>query len=435
MSKTLIDVIMYLFEGALIYYYSDSLFALKRSKGVRIAVISCVTALLFFVYRFNITYLNTVLFVLLYCGLLYFLYRISFKTAVFHSVMLAVVMFASEIMVMAAGTVLFNDFNAMENSFIAYLFLVITSKVLYFGFTMIILKLFAIKENREQNNKYYWMLFIVPLVSILVLLSFRYISYQIRLTNTMSVLWTVSCIGILFANVLVFAQYEFSLKNEKELFELKTVQQREEQDKRYFEIIEQSNKDMRIFSHDIKNHLTQIRNLETTEEVRKYIDSVFPQLEKFSFIGVSKNKMLDLIISKYATLCEGKNIKFYVDVKTANLSYISDADLSGLMNNLLDNAVEAAEKAENPFIDMRIFSKNNMYDGLVIKNGSAVSPKTENGELKTTKSNKKIHGMGSKSIKKTVKKYGGVYGWKYDEDLKIFETDIVFPKKDGKEAS
>lgn len=70
-----------------------------------------------------------------------------------------------------------------------------------------------------------------------------------------------------------------------------------------------------------------------------------------------------------------------------------------------------------------------MHDGLVIKNSCAVSPKAENGELKTTKHNKEMHGLGTKSIRKMLKKYDAVYGWKYDENLKVFETDIVFPKK------
>ncbi len=70
-----------------------------------------------------------------------------------------------------------------------------------------------------------------------------------------------------------------------------------------------------------------------------------------------------------------------------------------------------------------------MHDGLVIKNSCFVPPETENGELKTTKQNKKTHGVGTKSIWKALKKYDAVYGWKYDENLKVFETDIAFPKK------
>lgn len=429
MTKIITDIFMYLFEFLLLWYYSDSLFDAKKDTSKRVSLMLLNTAFLGVIYQLNITYINTILMFVTYTLLLLYLYNVSFKTAVFHSLIFTVVMFASEILIMALSSALYKGFNAFESSPSAYLVIVPTSKLIYFSLMIIILKLFAQKENTESYNKYFWLLFIMPLTSIMVLICFRYIAYQMLLTQNMSILWTISCIGLMFANVLVFIIYEYSLKNTKELYELKKIQDREEQDKRYFEIIEQSNKDMRIFSHDIKNHLTQIRNLENIEAVQSYIDSIYPNIEKFSFTGISKNKMLDLIISKYVTLCEKKNIKFSVDVKTANLAYVSDSDLSTLMNNLLDNAVEAAERADERFIQVYIFSKGNMHDGLVIKNSCFVPPETENGELKTTKQNKKTHGVGTKSIRKALKKYDAVYGWKYDENSKIFETDIVFPKK------
>lgn len=429
MTKIITDIFMYLFEFLLFWYYSDSLFDAKKDTSKRVSLMLLNTVFLGVIYQLNITYINTILMLVTYTLLLLYLYNVSFKTAVFHSLIFTVVMFASEILIMALSSALYKGFNAFESSPSAYLVLVPTSKLIYFSLMIIILKLFAQKENTESYNKYFWLLFIMPLTSIMVLICFRYIAYQMLLTQNMSILWTISCIGLMFANVLVFIIYEYSLKNTKELYELKKIQDREEQDKRYFEIIEQTNKDMRIFSHDIKNHLTQIRNLENIEAVQSYIDSIYPNIEKFSFTGISKNKMLDLIISKYVTLCEKKNIQFFVDVKTANLTYVSDSDLSTLMNNLLDNAVEAAERADERFIQVYIFSKGNMHDGLVIKNSCFVPPETENGELKTTKQNKKIHGVGTKSIRKTLKKYDAVYGWKYDENSKIFETDIVFPKK------
>lgn len=185
---------------------------------------------------------------------------------------------------------------------------------------------------------------------------------------------------------------------------------------------------MRVLAHDMKNHLTQIRNLDNVNDVQKYIDGLMPDLDKFSYTGISKNKMLDLILSKYITLCESKNIKIEIDSKTANLSYIDDVDLSTLMNNLLDNAVEAAEQAKNGYIQIYIFSKNDLYDGLIIRNSCVNSPETNSGELKTTKRNKKLHGIGVRSIKKIIKKYNALYDWKFDKSKNIFETDIVFPK-------
>lgn len=429
MTKIIVDMFMYLFEFILFWIYSNKLFNPKRDSKIRFIVMFLNNAVLGVIYQLNITYLNVILMFITYILILLYLYNISFKTSVFHSLIFMVVMLASEIFVMAICSILFNDFNALENNNSIYLFSAITSKLIYFAVMTAILKLFAQKEDAEQTNKFFWLLFIMPLTSIMVLLCFRYITYQMELTHFMSILWAVSCLGLLFANIIVFAIYEYSLKGTKELYELKTMQHQEEQDKKYFEIIEQSNKDMRVFSHDIKNHLMQIRNLDNLDEVHKYIDKLYPNVEKFTYTGISKNKMLDLIISKYSKLCEIKKIKFDVDVKTSNLSYIDEVDLSTLMNNLLDNAVEAAENSENSFIQLTVFAKNNMCDGLLIKNSCSISPETDNGELKTVKNNKKYHGLGIKSINKIVKKYNAVYDWKYDEQRKIFETEIVFMKK------
>lgn len=429
MIKIITDIFIYFFEFLLFLYYSDSLFSAKKSARIRVPLIFLSIAFLGVIYQLNITYLNTILMFIIYTLLLFCFYKVSLKTAVFHSFIFLFVMFVSEILVMALSSIFYKGFNAFETNRLDYLLIVTTSKLIYSGLMLIILKLFAQKEGKEHYNKYYWPLFVMPLTSVIVLICFRYISYQMQLTKTMSVLWIISCVGLLFANILVFIIYEFSLKNTKELYELKSIQDREEQDRRYFEIIEQSNKEMRVFSHDIKNHLIQISNLENMEEVQRYINGIYPTVERFNRTGISKNKVLDLIISKYAMLCEKKNIKFSVDVKTANLSYIDDTDLSSLMNNLLDNAVEAAEKTDNGFVRLDIFSRNGMCDGLSVKNNCSVAPITDGGKLKTTKKNKKLHGIGTQSIKKILEKYEAVYDWEYDDNLKTFETNIVFTRK------
>lgn len=429
MTKIIIDIFMYLFEFMLFWNYSNTLFKPKKNTKIRLFLMLLNTLVLCTIYQFNITYLNVILMFITYSLLLFSLYNVSFKTAIFHSLIFMVVMLASEIFIMVICSILFNDFNALENNISVYLFSAITSKLIYFAIIMAILKAFAQKESAEQANKFFWLLFVMPLTSIMVLLCFRYITYQMKLTHFFSFLWAISCLGLLFANILVFAIYEYSLKSTKELYELKTISYQEEQDKKYYEILEQTNKEMHLFSHDIKNHLIQIRNLEDINAIQDYVDKLYPNIEHFSRIGISKNKMLDLIISKYSRLCESKNIQFDIDVKTANLSYIDDVDLSTLMNNILDNAIEAAEKSNSKFVQLYLFSKNAMYDGLLIKNSCDFAPINKDGILNTTKNNKSFHGFGTKSIKNIIKKYDAIYDWKYDEKSKIFETNIVFSKK------
>lgn len=428
-QKYVIDSFLYIFETLLLWYYANTAFEPKKSKSVCLGFIFLANIALLLIYQFNIPYINAFALIILYTLLLSTLYNISVKTAIFHSIIFVTIMLASEIVFMALGSVFFSDFNAMDNDRIAYIYVVITSKLIYFIIIMAILKLVIRNKETNAENKYYWLLFIMPLSSIVMILSFRYVAYSFVLTQNMSFWWIVSSILVLFANIIVFMLYEYSNKNTKELYEIKAIARQEEQDRKYYDIVEQSNNEMRVFVHDIKNHLSYLQGLDSADEMHSYIDSLGKDIDKSYYAGVSKNKTLDLIIGKYLKLCEANGIRFSVDVKTSNLSYIEPTDLSTLLNNLLDNSFEAATGTENAFIEFVIFSRNDSYDGLMIRNSCKAAPRTKNGQLITTKRDKTMHGIGITSIKKVLKKYNAMLDWKYDEDNQIFETDIVINKE------
>ena len=428
MSKIIIDFFMYIFEATLLWHYGNSVFGTKYSKSVCYIFSIFIHIVLGLVYQLSIVYLNAILLVVLYCAFFVVLYQNKIRSSFFHSVIFIIVMFASEILVMGIGSFFYSDFNAMDKELSAYIYVIISSKMLYFIIIMAIMKVAQKSKSENHNNKYFWALFILPFSSILMILSFRYMAYDTILSTEMNTMWIVSSILVLFSNIVVFIIYEYSQKNAAELYDLKSANIQEEQDKKYYDLIESSNNEMRGFAHDIKNHLIQISNIEKPEEVRLYIDSLVNEVDKFSYTGISKNKMLDLIISKYIRICERKSIKFEVDAKTANLTYINDVDLSTLMNNLLDNAVESADKSKGGFVQLRIFSRNEQFDGLVIRNTCIQEPKEVNGKLQTTKRNKKLHGIGISNINRVIKKYNAVYDWKYDPDNNVFETDIAFRK-------
>ena len=428
-QKYVIDSFLYIFETLLLWYYANTAFEPKKSKSVCLGFIFLANIALLLIYQFNIPYINALALIILYTLLLSTLYNISVKTAIFHSIIFVTIMLASEIVFMALGSVFFSDFNAMDNDRIAYIYVVITSKLIYFIIIMAILKLVIRNKETNAENKYYWLLFIMPLSSIVMILSFRYVAYSFVLTQNMSFWWIVSSILVLFANIIVFMLYEYSNKNTKELYEIKAIARQEEQDRKYYDIVEQSNNEMRVFVHDIKNHLSYLQGLDSAEEMHSYIDSLGKDIDKSYYAGVSKNKTLDLIIGKYLKLCEANGIRFSVDVKTSNLSYIEPKDLSTLLNNLLDNSFEAATGTENAFIEFVIFSRNDSYDGLMVRNSCKAAPRIKNGQLVTTKRDKTMHGIGITSIKKVLKKYNAMLDWKYDEDNQIFETDIVINKE------
>lgn len=103
--------------------------------------------------------------------------------------------------------------------------------------------------------------------------------------------------------------------------------------------------------------MEQIGNLTDSEEISTYISKLYGIINQYNNVVFSGNKTLDIIINKYNTLCANKNIKITFNVKTANLIDIDNTDLSTILNNALDNAVEAAEKSINKMVSVDIYTK------------------------------------------------------------------------------
>lgn len=428
-EKLIIDIFQYIFEAFVFWLYAGMISNPKKKNSISISCIILGYSILLIVYEFN-NLLATGLSIIVICTWLFrFFYSMSFKNSLFQSFILFGVMVGSEFASMSIVTLItkaaFDIQNISSNVYFAD---VVISRLVYFIILVIIGRIFAKKENKEYNSKPYWLMLIMPLSSIVMISIFRNISISSDLSSKNYILWIFSALLVLFSNVIVFIIFETSQKDAIELSDLKAIQQQAENDERYFEVIEQSNKDMQVFAHDIKNRLIQIRNMEDFESAKNYIDSIYPQIETFSSIGISQNKMLDLIISKYIKLCGSKDIKFSVDVKTANLNYIADSDLSTLLNNLLDNAVEAAEQTKEKKITLKIYSKSKNFDALTLSNSCNSPPISSGQKLQTTKKNKRFHGIGLKSVIKTVDKYNGIYDWNYDEKSNTFETIIAFSK-------
>lgn len=433
MTKVFIDVLMYVFEFLLLYNYADSLFFSEKKQRIKVVSIIAVNIILCVLYQFGISYINAVAIVLLYTLIFMHIYNTPLKNAVFHAIIFVSIMTVSELAVISLCTLLFNDFNAMHSNIGAYIFVVVSSKLIYSSVMMAIKKFFAAKKTKETKDNFFWILFLLPLTSLFTVLLFSYISYDYNVSDISSIFISTVSILLLFADIIVFIIYERAQKNYDELYDIKAIVFQQELDKKYFEVIEQSNDEIKHFSHDIKNHLLQIRYIDDIGETHRYLDRLISDVEKISYVGISENKMLNLIISKYISICDKKGIKFIPTVKLANLRYINDVDLSTLLNNLLDNSIEAAEKTENSAIELYVFSKNSRYDGLIIRNTCVNPPESVGGKLITSKTEKAYHGLGLNIVKKIIKKYDALYDWKYDSENQIFETDIAIPKQHREE--
>ena len=100
---------------------------------------------------------------------------------------------------------------------------------------------------------------------------------------------------------------------------------------------------------------------------------------------------------------EEKNIFFKVDSKIEKIP-MKDIDFVVLLGNLLDNAIEAAEKCEEGKGKITcIFRNINDMFIFKVKNTSIYKPYEKNTKFYTSKKEKDEHGWGIESVKQLSK--------------------------------
>lgn len=428
MPSMLFLVFMYLSEWLIVYSYAKTIYEEKRKYSV-ISTIFLYTVLML-IYKFITSYeLFNILFTLT-CNILcvYIGFKSNFKSAFFHGTTLAITQFVSEVVAIYIISLISSSPNDSytENSVI-YMTDVIISKMLYFAVSRFLLK-FSNKENSTKSWGRWVALSILPLSSLFIILASRLLTNGLTFSFSNSIIFISSLVFLLIANVIVYLIYEQAEKSNQKLIELELVNQKNDIDMQYLELLEKKNETMNIMAHDYKNNLLTIAGMTDSSEVKDYIDNMMGEITKYNQIAKTKNRLLDVILSKYTDICNNKGITFETDIMTDNLGFINSYDISTLFNNILDNAVEAASISSEKTIRLEITNSLNAYHKIIAINSCDTAPHTEHGKLLTSKKNKDAHGFGTKSVKKIVQKYNGEMQWEYDNEQKQFKLVILFPE-------
>ena len=303
---------------------------------------------------------------------------------------------------------------------------IIISKVLYFLVVMILLH-FMQKDNTIVKIPAAFYVF--PLITLISVLCFWYVSLNQYLEFKNQIILGIVSILLLLATLFVFFSFQANAQRENKLLLLQQEQDKIKTDITYYDILEKQNDNLRAYAHDAKNHLSAIKNLNTDPEIEMYISKMTERLEEYGKVCHSGNHTLDVVIDKYVTECDINNIKFEFDIKNNNLSQIDSYDMVTILGNLLDNAVEAAEKSKGKQVNIETDFRNN-FSVIIISNSCDSIPKLDETDLPiTTKTNRKLHGFGLKSVKKTIKKYTGDIGVEYNSVKKVFIVTVMLDKK------
>lgn len=421
---------IYIVEAIILWQYSSNMFPTKYSTLTNVSLaILCYVVPFFVVFNENF-WLNTTLFCVANFIYIFFVYKTLWYTALFHASITTILMILGELLVSGLITNLIYEIYENVSYFKNLAILTVLSKMLYFVFLQIIIYFYGrTKKNVQSYNFSLSVLTMVPVISVFISLAIMSISVETELSKIHDRMIAICAFLLLVINIIVFGIYNYNQKKSSEFTALQIQYQREYDSSIYYKMLTQQHEDQSILIHDIKKHLNSIAALNeqgNCQEIATYINRII-DFDLQNSIRMCDNELLNVILCRYLHLCQDKHIDFKTDIRSGCIAFLDENDLTSLFGNLLDNALESAEKQDMSFIELNVSKKESTpFTLLTMTNSCRFNPfSDETGTLITHKKNKLRHGYGIKSIRRIVNKYNGDIQMYYDKENTTFHTILT----------
>lgn len=232
---------------------------------------------------------------------------------------------------------------------------------------------------------------------------------------------------IILSYIIIFIAILSANKNMKLEYKLKIIDTQVELQKQNYKALSKSLKNYYTFKHDIRHHIMAIKSM---LDAQNYV-AASEYFEKFNkneiYRGADilcKNFTMDSILKYYMRIAINSNIDFKVNANIPDDINIDNIDLSVVMGNCIENAIEACSNISDgrkKYINVKaevkglqlIFKIRNSFNGEIKKEGNII---------KTSKSGEG-HGIGVTSVRNITEKYNGHFNIKYNDNE--FEVNII----------
>lgn len=174
----------------------------------------------------------------------------------------------------------------------------------------------------------------------------------------------------------------------------------------YYQGLRREEKQLRTLRHDLRNHLTALRGLvEAGEEGKalRYMDQLADSPALRGGRRLCENDAANAVLSAKAEAMGRAGLTADFAVTLPKDLPLGDADLCALLGNALDNAMEAAERAEDKTVLLRCRVEKGLFM-LRVENAYAgeLTP-----DLATTKADRVSHGFGLAGMREIAERLGG----------------------------
>lgn len=173
--------------------------------------------------------------------------------------------------------------------------------------------------------------------------------------------------------------------------------------KSHIAAVEQLYAQIRALRHDIGNHVQVMEGLleqGNIAEAQRYLEPLAQSAQALELSVHSGNPVTDVILHEKKRMAQERAIVFEEDFHYPNADAVNAFDLSIVLSNVLDNAIEAA--GEGGYVKISSFRNHNAYLITVENNyhGALVCDGT-------SKADREAHGWGLKNVRAVAEQYHG----------------------------
>jgi sensor histidine kinase YesM len=281
---------------------------------------------------------------------------------------------------------------------------IVVAKLVQFFLIFLVIRLSNRKKSRGS------LIEAVPLLMCQVFSVFVcYLMYLAVHNSATQITWSfiIGAIGILYINITIFIYVERikevgEIKRQNELADLQYKLKVD-----YFNQIKEDQANTRALWHDIKKYLNTMNELicrnefDHARECITQVEGLFGGLGNVVDVG---NTVISAVLNASIQRARRMNISTDLDIRVRPDLNISAADLSVIIGNTVDNAVEACALLEegDKEISIQLIQKGALlyYE---IKNPY----KKRDDETELEDNGRKLHGYGLKNVKRCIDKYNG----------------------------
>lgn len=276
------------------------------------------------------------------------------------------------------------------------------------------------KNKNEELSSPHWWRYILSLIACIAASLIVIMDKSISQRSLSAV-----CGAFLFINLIVVYLFEDLIKTKQNEYENLILSDQAKAYEKELSIQQESADAMRAYRHDMKHHLLTMRVMNKegkANELDRYIEQVSEGLHEIDPIAYTGNVGVDGVLNYMLQKAKDNGINVEVHVVIPEDLEIPVFDMNIILGNLIENAIEANEHVENPYISILMkYVKGALL--IEISNTHSNTIVMRNNEMISTKKDKTIHGYGIRNVKKVLSKYE--HSLVFEDNENIFEVRVM----------